>query len=164
MTENYQKQWKVKSHSNPNKEYVVSLKVDGSYICSCPHFIYRRKGDCKHIMDAKDGLCDDIQSEFFIVPSIVQQATQITVDTFHVPMIPFNRDGAWLLYTIVFDLLQYGVPWRIIKEYYDHLIRAPRQDIVDYVLANGRHIYGDWVDNPDGVGGHFVGYKTVPVN
>jgi hypothetical protein len=45
-------QWEVPSSSDPNKIYKVTLYEDGSYACSCPHWIYRRK-ECKHIKQVK---------------------------------------------------------------------------------------------------------------
>jgi len=56
VTPGYVKQWKVRSDRDPNIQYVVSLKPDGTYECSCPHFIYRlrkRGGECKHIEKVK---------------------------------------------------------------------------------------------------------------
>jgi len=56
VTLGYVKQWKVRSDRDPDKQYVVSLKPDGTYECSCPHWIYRLKkrgGECKHIEKVK---------------------------------------------------------------------------------------------------------------
>ena len=56
VTPGYVKQWKVRSDRDPNIQYVVSLKPDGTYECSCPHRIYRLKkrgGECKHIEKVK---------------------------------------------------------------------------------------------------------------
>ena len=56
VTLGYVKQWKVRSERDPSKQYVVSLKPDGTYECSCPHWIYRLKkrgGECKHIEKVK---------------------------------------------------------------------------------------------------------------
>lgn len=44
----YQNQWEVRSSSNPNRFYTVSLTLDNQYQCSCPGWIYRHT-DCKHI-------------------------------------------------------------------------------------------------------------------
>jgi len=45
-------QWDIPSHSGPSKTYKVTLYEDGTYACSCPHWIYRRK-ECKHIQECK---------------------------------------------------------------------------------------------------------------
>lgn len=47
------KKWKVKSKSDPNKFYFVTLKPNGKWTCTCPHFVYR-KVDCGHIQFVKD--------------------------------------------------------------------------------------------------------------
>ncbi len=46
------KQWEVQSHSDPSKQYKVTLYDDDSFACSCPQWIYRRK-ECKHIKKYK---------------------------------------------------------------------------------------------------------------
>jgi len=55
----YVKFWYVRSHSDPNKNYKVSQRQDGTYACSCPHWLYRRSqipdGECKHIKEVKLG-------------------------------------------------------------------------------------------------------------
>ena len=48
--------WKVRSHSNRKKEYVVSRDQNGNYGCSCPAWTRRTpRKDCKHIKEVKDG-------------------------------------------------------------------------------------------------------------
>lgn len=46
----YSAQWEVPSHSG-EKMYKVSKKHDGTYVCSCPHNIFR-KVTCDHIREA----------------------------------------------------------------------------------------------------------------
>ena len=46
------RQWNIESSSDPTKIYKITLYDDGSYACSCPQWIYRRK-DCKHIIQCK---------------------------------------------------------------------------------------------------------------
>lgn len=45
--------WFVSSHSNPDKEYTVAVRRDGTWGCSCPRWKFRRadlpNGHCKHI-------------------------------------------------------------------------------------------------------------------
>lgn len=54
MTRGYTAQWYVSSHSDPSKQYKVSLKSDGSYSCSCSHWKFRRPaGGCKHIKEVQ---------------------------------------------------------------------------------------------------------------
>jgi hypothetical protein len=52
------KTWKVRSHSNGDEHYYVSLWDNGMVTCTCPHFVHRLAGTagvCKHIDDALDG-------------------------------------------------------------------------------------------------------------
>lgn len=56
---------KVKSHSDPKKEYTVrylsdgngSPPADGEYSCSCPAFQFHPENECKHISFAKNEHC-----------------------------------------------------------------------------------------------------------
>lgn len=54
MSRKIKKQWDLPSQSDPKKTYKVTLYEDGSYACSCPHWIYRKK-ECKHIRQCKEG-------------------------------------------------------------------------------------------------------------
>ena len=42
------KEWKIPSSSDKSKVYTVTRKADGSFSCTCPQFVYRKKV-CKHI-------------------------------------------------------------------------------------------------------------------
>jgi hypothetical protein len=46
------KQWEVPSSSDKSKVYTVTQKADGSFTCTCPQFVYRKKV-CKHISECK---------------------------------------------------------------------------------------------------------------
>lgn len=48
MAQAYLVRQEVESFSTPGKKYVVTQKEDGTWQCSCPQWIYRRK-ICKHI-------------------------------------------------------------------------------------------------------------------
>lgn len=52
--EYWKTKYKVKSSSNPKKEYTVSKSRDGKWGCSCPGWIYHRK-NCKHIRAVQGG-------------------------------------------------------------------------------------------------------------
>ena len=47
-TKLYSRQWEVPSDTDSDKVYKVSLKHNGTYVCSCPHNIFR-KVRCRHI-------------------------------------------------------------------------------------------------------------------
>ena len=49
----YLKRVEVPSFSNPEKTYIVTQKEDGTWQCSCPVWIYRRR-TCKHIEAVKE--------------------------------------------------------------------------------------------------------------
>ena len=42
------KEWKITSSSDKSKVYTVTRRGDGSFACTCPQFVYRKKV-CKHI-------------------------------------------------------------------------------------------------------------------
>jgi len=49
-------QWTMPSESDPRKEYTVTLYSDGTWKCSCPHWIFRLQKtgeDCKHIRSCR---------------------------------------------------------------------------------------------------------------
>ncbi|MFX1234143.1 MAG: hypothetical protein ACFFBY_06230 [Promethearchaeota archaeon] len=50
-----EKQWKIRSSSDPNKKYIVKYTEEGSWSCSCPQFTFRRL-ECKHIKECKKKL------------------------------------------------------------------------------------------------------------
>lgn len=51
----YLNQWLVSSHTDPDKEYKVSQRHDGTWACACPRWIFGKapKADCKHIIGIK---------------------------------------------------------------------------------------------------------------
>ncbi len=50
-----EKQWTIKSSSDSNKSYIITLKADGTWKCTCPQFTFRKKL-CKHISECKINL------------------------------------------------------------------------------------------------------------
>ncbi|MHA1191878.1 MAG: hypothetical protein ACTSP9_06230 [Promethearchaeota archaeon] len=46
------KQWEIASSSDKSKVYTVTQKVDGSFTCTCPQFVFRKKV-CKHISECQ---------------------------------------------------------------------------------------------------------------
>ncbi len=51
----YVNRWAAASHTDPNKEYVVSQKSDGNWACACPAWKFKKapRPDCKHILGIK---------------------------------------------------------------------------------------------------------------
>ena len=52
--------WIVHSASQLNKQYEVRICSDGSFVCTCPDFLYKGN-QCKHIRKAKLILAGEIQ-------------------------------------------------------------------------------------------------------
>ncbi|MHA1491988.1 MAG: hypothetical protein ACTSRI_20330 [Promethearchaeota archaeon] len=49
------RQWEITSSRDPSKKYTVILQEDSNWICSCPHYTFR-KTDYRHIKDCKNKL------------------------------------------------------------------------------------------------------------
>jgi hypothetical protein len=47
------KQWQIPSSSDKTKIYTVTQNADGSFTCTCPQFVFRKKS-CKHITECKN--------------------------------------------------------------------------------------------------------------
>lgn len=150
MNENkYTRQWEVPSASSKTgKTYIISLTHDGNYECSCPRWVFARE-DCKHIEAIKDGEWDDnTVLEYEMQPGNVGQVTKKSETLFYIPLVPFNDDGIDLLATIVYDLLQFGVPWRQIKERYgkNMIPKEWKKDmVISHVQTYGRGVYTEWI-------------------
>lgn len=145
----YARQWSVPSDRDPHKQYRVSLTGDGSYKCSCPHWIYRLQKtgeDCKHIVDVKNGVYDALPvQEFYIVIANVREVT-LTDDRVmvYVPLLPAGDLD--FLATVVYDLAQLGVPWKLIDAYY-HLPKSwSHVAVKNHVVNHKRKVYGPWVE------------------
>lgn len=155
----YKKQWAVPSDVDPDKTYKVSLTFDGEYKCSCPRWIFKRE-QCKHIRDVQAGVYDDMPAEvpeFVIVPCNVRQV-ELNDDrrTVCVPLVPIGDTN--FTATVVYDALQFGVPWKTIADF-EHLPNSWRKDkVVAYVKHFGRKIYGEWKEEQG-----YVGFTNIPV-
>lgn len=58
MAQVYLLRKRIRSFSDPSKSYIVTQKEDGTWQCSCPVWIYRRK-ICKHIRAVQNGEGED---------------------------------------------------------------------------------------------------------
>jgi predicted nucleic acid-binding Zn finger protein len=59
----------VGSDSSPT-DYLVE-KINGVWVCNCPHFVYRLAGrneDCKHITAAKEAYPEEVENFFRCEP------------------------------------------------------------------------------------------------
>ncbi len=62
MIDQWRTRWDFPSSSGNGKMYVVARKDDGSFGCDCPSWKFARapKQDCKHILEVKSGLADEL--------------------------------------------------------------------------------------------------------
>jgi len=128
------KYWFVDSFSNEGKRYKVCQLEDGSFTCSCPEWIFRRK-ECKHIQQIKRHL--EMGNDFGLIEFkdrwILQPIKDDDVKLLKkeidknkreiryfvgVPLIriePFDFKNAEKWYS---QLISLGVPKSVIKEYW----------------------------------------------
>ena len=161
----YKKQWKVPSASDARKEYTVSLKDDGEYICHCFPFLKTRK-PCKHILAVQRGECPEFGETTRPEPERVYAMTnQVKPDPKNpekllVPLVPFGREHADFAVTVYYDLLRYGVCWQAIKASY-HIRGFGPKDVQAVIVESGyRTVYNpdSWVD-----GQGYTAYERVPL-
>ena len=161
----YKKQWKVPSASDANKEYTVSLKDDGEYVCHCFPFLKSRQ-PCKHILAVRRGEYPEIGETVRPEPELsYAMVEQVKPDPENkekllVPLVPFGPGHADFVVTVYYDQLCYGVHWKTIKAAYRIDSFGP-QDVKDYIRQRGFRTILDpdsWVD---GLG--YTAYKRVPL-
>jgi hypothetical protein len=163
MNDKYLKQWEVPSSSNPKKMYTVSLTKDSEYQCSCPRWCtHVPRQECKHIVSVKNGECDDNSViRYEMQPGNVGAVTKVSDILFLVPLIPFRDETTDIVATIVYDLLQFGVPWSQIKERYGTTMHKTwsKPAVILHVESCGRCIYTTWEK-----GSGWVGLQYIPVH
>ena len=128
------KYWYVESFTNNGKKYKVCQLEDGSFTCSCPEWIYRRR-ECKHIQQIKRHLAmgNDFgliafREEWILQPindtdvrllkREVDREKRLITYYVGVPLItiePFDYVNANKWYR---QMLKLGVPKSVIKEYW----------------------------------------------
>jgi hypothetical protein len=133
--------------------------MDDQYQCSCPVWIFHRK-ECKHIQAVKDGQYEDVLQfikTYNLTFGMVREVTiEDDLNTVLVPLLPIGDTD--FLATIVYDLLQLGVPWHSIVEL-EHLPKEWKiQAVKQHVQQKGRKIYGEWVEKQG-----FVGYQYISI-
>ena len=170
MKKTYVKQINVSSETNPEKSYKVSLCENGEYECSCRKWTttYPRE-DCKHIVGVRSGEYDGMEETpkiYNIIPANVGQVKKVDDVTFHVPLIPFSAEGNPLFVTIVYDLIKFGVPMRVIRERYKNLMpKTWTKELVDnYCFRNGRFVYTAFRQGHGWTDGKWVFPYPIPEN
>jgi hypothetical protein len=135
--------------------WIVSLKHDGTYGCSCPAWKFAKapKPDCDHIEFIKANPSYGDQALKRIVLANVREVTQGENDVLLTPLIPFG-DLHFSL-TVACDLARLGAaPEEVANYLHGNRLRAAQT----YVFQNGRKIYGPWSDQR----GRHEGYRIVP--
>lgn len=147
--------WTAQSETDPSKTYTVALYSDGTYGCACPVWKFRRQ-QCKHIQDVQAGAYDAQSGpDGASIELALANTRQVHWDAqtgngrerVMVPLVP--PGNLQFVATVIYDLLQLGLPWRSLGTYTQMIKPAdgsPLQpgDIKAYIRANGRLIYGPW--------------------
>jgi hypothetical protein len=141
MTKRYIKKWKVRSQSNPNKFYTVSLTEKGEYECSCPEWIYRRR-KCHHIAIVENNGGEEEPLQIEVVPGNVYEVTVKIENGKKVilyPLLPLERpETLHFAATIAYDLMKAGVSWSQVSKMYGFKCR--KEDIINFIEEHGRMI------------------------
>jgi hypothetical protein len=130
-----EKYWYVDSFSDENKRYKVCRLVDGTYTCSCPEWIYRRK-ECKHIEQIKYHL-EVLNNDFGLIVfkekwilqpiksdkvKLLKTKTDRENRTHYtyigVPLIPIDPPDLALMNKLYREMRKLNVPDRVIREYW----------------------------------------------
>ena len=146
-------QWDVPSDSNPNRKYKVSLvrillTSEKEYQCSCVGWTnHMPRKHCKHIRAVLDGDLDiNRNADFEVLPGNVGQVTVQADNTVLAPLIPFGGEGTGLLATIVYDLLELGMPMKKIRERFRMIPKEwTTAGVMAYIETRGRYVYTKWV-------------------
>ena len=131
------KYWYVDSFSNNEKKYKVCLLEDGTFTCSCPEWVYRRR-ECKHIQQIKRHLkmgndfgLTAFKEEWILQPIKGENVELLKRDVDREKRLITYYIGVPLLRIEPFDyanmtkwyiqMLKLGVPKSVIKNYWTFL-------------------------------------------
>lgn len=84
MAIRYKRQWEVASFTDTRKVYKVSEDMEGHFVCSCPHHIFR-KVECKHIRMIRDRI--DTIDLAWVPVSHEEKARRIVVEDSETPKV-----------------------------------------------------------------------------
>lgn len=102
--------WEVASMTSDSKgPYIVALKKDGTFGCSCPHWIFRRGdsyGVCKHIVQVI--LRNNIGTELQTIEGYVVQVAPMAARAHGYMKEGMNDQEAWKVSRIADRLLKAG--------------------------------------------------------
>jgi len=135
-------QWNVPATNGGT--WIVSLKHDGTYACSCPVWKFARapKPDCKHIeMIRADASSINVgpSAPKQVVLANVREVTEDSGNKLLTPLIPMG-DLHFCL-TVAFDLARHGAGVSDIKRYsHGNSLKTIRE----FIETRGRKIFGPW--------------------
>jgi len=154
--------WKV-PRSSGEGTWTVSRAEDGTWGCSCPRWKFRRE-QCHHIqaVQANPSAHEEGSPSLpEIVPGYVEAVEIVEGVCLH-PLIPLNQWSTDVLATIVYDLLELGYSFGVIKDRFRMIPKEWRVDAVrTHVQRWGRVLCREIRTGTDRVG---VDYVRVPVS
>lgn len=152
------RRWSVPSSSGGT--WIVSIKHDGTYGCSCPAWKFARtpKPDCHHIAFIRANPSYGSQEVKKIVLANVREVTPGEDGVLLTPLVPFG-DVHFSL-TVACDLARLGASLADLEKY----LHGNRLNIAQaYIAEHGRKIYGPWNEENHRHDGHeTVHEQTVP--
>lgn len=141
------KKWKVPSFSDPEKNYTVSLALDGvTWGCSCWPWRKTRK-DCKHIPVIKNNpTAPDEEITYNLVTVIPDKYVNKPIydekeKLIYVPLIPLNPYDVHMEATICYFLLQQGFTITNIREIRSLSPSWTKKSIINIIKEKGMKEY-----------------------
>lgn len=140
-TDKWVHRWYVE-RSTGDGTWTVAQDKDGNWGCSCPVWKFKRQ-ECHHIAAVKiNPLAYETQNPVTlpdIVPGNVEQVTVTKKYCLH-PLVPLDGMGGEVLATILFDCLQLGYSWGMLKKRFSNLVPHSwtRKAVIAHVEYHGR--------------------------
>lgn len=133
--------WQV-GKSTGEGYWTVAIDKDGNYGCSCPRWKFKRE-QCHHIQAVKINPSAYETNNPVILPEIVprnvEEVTMTKKYCLH-PLVPLDGMGGEVLATILFDCLQLGYSWGILKNRFSNLVPHSwtRKAVIAHIENCGR--------------------------
>ena len=71
--------YSIESETRHKVTYMVTLAITQEWTCSCPHWMYRRPGECKHIEWVKEWRIKQVNVPLAILPEKVNRFSVMDV-------------------------------------------------------------------------------------
>ena len=163
----WKQQWLVPSNSG-GKDHKVSEDQDGDFFCDC--WPFRKNRTCTHIDVVRSGggtplgspVLPELPLQFWDVSQVTPKIADGEIKFLKVPLMPFGPEHAHFAYTILYDLLFYGVKWVTIRKQYSVLPKGLTEaEVRQAIRDRGRCVRGVWRENADGEGGDWGPYVVT---